>query len=469
MNFGLEGYVPYALYLLALTSLILSIFWKPIAGIFYLVPLIPLQTIRYRTNGLPLGESLVGVMLLGVAIGLLRQGRPIFPKSKWTRVIVVYGLFTYGSLCLGAFFLNQSFPLPGNPRFGTWQEYMVMPALLLLTAATAPTKRQIQALIALMCLSTFAADKSFWNSISDRDMSSYSEDLHQEGGSMGYAGTNGLAAFAAQATTFLLALAAYERRSWTKIAYYALALFTLVCLMYSFSRGGYVAFLVGWLFLGVMKQRKLLILLICFAFSWAVLVPQAVRERIEMTYDPQSGMLDNSASTRLSLWNNAMDVFGSNMFLGTGFNTYEYMHLNKRTDGGTGYYQDTHNYYVKVLVETGIVGLFLFLWVLSCFITDSYKLFRHAKDPFYASLGLGLMGWVICAVVANLFGDRWSFLQVNGFMWVLGGLVIHALTAEHALETALSPAAQDETEAAAAKTHPEPLPRALSQWSELPQ
>jgi putative inorganic carbon (hco3(-)) transporter len=321
---------------------------------------------------------------------------------------------------------------------------MVMPALLLLVAATAPTKRQMQAIVIVMCLSTLAADKSFWNTVSDRDFSTYSEDLHQDSGSMGFAGINGLAAFTAQTATFLLALAGFDRRFWVRAAYYVLAVFSAICLMYSLSRGGYVAFLAGWLFLGLFKQRSLLLLLAVFAFTWATLVPPAVQQRVTMTYDSQSGTLDNSANIRLSLWDDALQVFNSNMFLGTGFNTYEYMHLDKTT-GGSGYYEDTHNYFVKVLLETGVVGLLLFVWLLARLFGDGYRLFRRARDPFFASLGLGAVGWLVCAVVASLFGDRWSFLQVNGYMWVIAGLVAHALSIEQAaLETSDSTASVDE-------------------------
>jgi len=83
--------------------------------------------------------------------------------------------------------------------------------------------------------------------VSDRDFSSYSNDLHGEGGSMGYAGANGLAAFASQASAFLLALAAFERKKWVLAGYYGLAAFSAIVLMYSLSRGGYAAFsLVVW-------------------------------------------------------------------------------------------------------------------------------------------------------------------------------------------------------------------------------
>jgi len=430
MNLGLEPYVPYVLYMAAIGAFVLSVFWKPITGIFYLLPLIPLQTIRYRTNDLPLGSSMVGFILVGVALGLWRKGRPILPKSRWTRLLIAYVLFTYLSLCLGSIYLGQPFPLLGDHRFGVWQEYMVMPVLLLLTLALEPSKQQMRAIVLVVCLSTLALDKSFWNTVSDRDYSSYSEELHMEGGSMGYAGTNGLAAFAAQSAILVFALGTFEHRKWQRWSYYGIAVLSSFCLLYSLSRAGYAAFIAGCFVIGVLKQRKLLLLLIVFLLTWTTVVPPAVRQRIEMTYDPQTQTMDVSSATRLSLWHNALEVFDRNPLLGAGFNTYEFMHLNKRTDGATGYYADTHNYFVKVLVETGVIGFMLLLWILGRMLFESFYLFRKAREPFYTSLGLGLIGWVICAIVANLFGDRWTFLQVNGYMWVFAALVCRACDLE---------------------------------------
>jgi O-antigen ligase len=297
----------------------------------------------------------------------------------------------------------------------------------------------MQFIIVLLCISTLATDKSFWSTVSGREFTAYSDELHVEGGSMGYAGTNGLAAFTAQVATFLLALGTYERRAWARISYYGLAAFSAICLMFSLSRGGYAAFVAGCVVIGLLRQRMLLVLLVIFFLTWTTFVPSAVQERVEMTYDKQSGSLDNSSAIRLSLWNNAIEVFKSNMWLGTGFNTYEYMHLNKRSDGV--YYADTHNYFIKVLVETGIVGMAMFLWVLARMFREGCDLFRHATDPFFASLGLGAIGWLVCSLVANAFGDRWTFLQVNGYMWVIAGLVCRATQLEKEANVSLPPSA----------------------------
>jgi O-antigen ligase len=434
MHFGLEGIVGLALYVSFIGASLLSVFWRPVTGIFYLLPLIPLQTIRYRMNEFPFGGSVVGIILLAVALGVMRKGGSILPKTPWTNFLLIYVSFTYLSLCLGSLFLPWSLPIPGDPRFGTWQEYMTLPALLLMVAAVRPTNKQIKAMVIIMCVATLALDRSFWSEVSGRDFSAYSEDL-RSGGSMGYAGINGLGAFEAQIATFLIAIAGYERKFWPRLGYYALAVFSAICLLYSLSRGAYAAILVGLLFLGLVKQRKLLPLLAMFLLTWTSLVPTAVQERVMMSYDENTGGVDHSAATRLVLWEDAMQLFRSSPAVGTGFNTYAYMHREKRVDGGTGYYEDTHNIYLKVLVESGVLGLMVFFWLLVKTFFTGFRLFRIAKDPLFASLGLGLAGWVICAVVANAFGDRWSFFQVSGYMWVLCGLVSQGLLIEQASST----------------------------------
>jgi O-antigen ligase len=432
LHFGAEGYIGIILYVGAIVAVLASICWRPVVGIFYLVPLIPLQTARYRLNVFPLGASVIAIVLLAVAIGIMRRKQRVLPKTPWTLLIGIYTAFTFLSLILGSFYLDAPLPFPGNPRLSVWLDYIMMAALLLLVAAVEPSRRQMQAIVILMCLAMLALDRNFLSTVSGRDFSAFSYDL-RDAGSVGYAGINGMAALEAQFATFLLALAAFEKNRWMQLTYFALAGCSAVCLMYSLSRGGYAAMLVGWLFLGLAKKRWMLAALIAFVFTWTALVPNAVRERVTMTYE--GGELDHSSETRITLWQDAMQVFDSNIIVGSGFNTYAYMHR-------IGDYEDTHNFFLKVLVETGVFGLALFLWLLAKTFWVGLMFSRRAKDPFYASLGLGLAGWLVVAFTANMFGDRWNYLQICGYMWVIAGMVAHAKKVEEA-EPFESDAAED--------------------------
>lgn len=416
INFGLEGYLGSALYVLAVWLVFYSIFKRPLAGLYVLVPMIPLQTIRYRLQAYPLGGSVVGVTLLAVAIGLLLKRRSLLGRTPWNTILIAFCIFTFVSLCWGSLYLKQPLPffLADDARFADWREYILMPGFLFLTAAAVETRKQILILVVLMCVGAVALDKSFWSTVSDRDFTEYSDDL-RDPGAMGYAGVNGLAAFEAQFATFVLAMASYEKRRLYRWSYWAMAAASVLCLMFSLSRGGYAALVVGLLFVGLVKIRRLLVVMLVFGLVWTAVVPNAVRERVLMTWDTKDGGLDHSSETRVGLWEDAMRVVDTSPIIGTGFNTYAYM-------GRVGDYKDTHNYFIKVLVETGVVGLLLFLCLLFRLLWTGLVLHWRASDPLVRALGLGLAGWVVCSVVANMFGDRWSFLQVNGYMWVIAGL-----------------------------------------------
>jgi putative inorganic carbon (HCO3(-)) transporter len=430
VGLGISNFVatnfPYVMYFGAIVALLLSLFWRPIAGIFYLVPLIPLQTLRYEMNNLPLATSMISIMLIGIALGLLRQGVSFLPKTPWTLLICVYAVYTYLSTIMGSFYLGTALPLPGNERFGVWVDYMCMPALLLLVAAIGPSKRQTQVLVLMMCITAFLLERGYYTGVSGRDFTAYSEDLREEGGALGYAGLNGMASFAAQFCTFMLAFAAFERKSLLKLGGWALAAFSAVICGLCLSRGGYAAILAGWLFIGLAKQRILLILLLVFLLGWTGFVPGAIQDRVLMTYDSQSDTVDHSSETRIYLWYDALQLFASvNVVFGTGFNTYAYMH-------NYGGYQDTHNIYLKALLETGLFGLALLLWLMGKTFRVGWRFSRSTRDPFMASLGLGLAGWVLCAAIGSLFGDRWTYFQVNAYMWIIAGFVAAELRRERA-------------------------------------
>jgi O-antigen ligase len=157
---------------------------------------------------------------------------------------------------------------------------------------------------------------------------------------------------------------------------------------------------------------------VAFLFTWQVIVPTAVRERVTMT-ETSSGHLEASANERVKLWTAAEDSILSNPILGTGFATYQYTnHVDNL--------RDTHNWYVKVMVETGIVGMIIVVIMLQQMLSLGYRLFKRAEDPMYRGLGLGLFLAIWACIIANCFGDRWTYLEITGPLWVLVGTAICA-------------------------------------------
>jgi O-antigen ligase len=80
--------------------------------------------------------------------------------------------------------------------------------------------------------------------------------------------------------------------------------------------------------------------------------------------------------------------------------------------------RDTHNWYLKVLADTGLVGLGIVMWLLSAMGRTAWHALQHS-DSMVRAVGLGLLLALTSLVIANLFGDRWSYVEINGVLWML--------------------------------------------------
>jgi O-antigen ligase len=243
------------------------------------------------------------------------------------------------------------------------------------------------------------------------------DESKRNGGPLAY-GSNQTAAFLAQFAMFFWGFVQFTKRIKIKLFGYLLVAITLFATMYTFSRAGYLAVLASALVLGILKDRKLLLVLGIFLLTWQTVVPVPVRERVNMT-ENSNGQLEASAQERVDLWENAEKSILRSPIVGNGFATFQ---LGEHVDN----LRDTHNWYVKILVETGIIGLIIAIILLQQLLALSYRLFKQASDPLYQGLGLGLLLASCSCIVANFFGDRWTYLEITGLLWVLVGAAIRA-------------------------------------------
>jgi putative inorganic carbon (HCO3(-)) transporter len=434
IHFGLEGLLVPALYVGGMLVFLISVFVRPAAGVYLLAFTLPLQTGRYRLHQYPLGAQFVDITLLGVILGMTLRREELRLRTPVTAPLLFLAIYYYAWLVRGSLYLNAPLPFSiDDPRFSNWKNYVELFAFALVVPNVIRKKAQVRTLILVMCASFLVVNRSFYHTISSRDLSHFSYE-ERDAGPLGYAGENGFAAFETMFCAFLLGLHSFARRQAVKLALLGLIATGCYCILYSFSRGAYLASLGVLIVLGVLRQRKLILVFVLLLVIWQAVLPEAVQERILMTKrDETTGQFESSAQERLDLWEDAKGLFLSSPIAGIGFDTYEFL-------GRVGPFRDTHNYYIKVAVETGIVGLVAFLWLLLKMCRLGYQLFRSSDDPFWASVGLGFVGLMSAAVLLNFFGDRWTYQQVNGFMWMLFGCVLRGLriAASEASEAATS-------------------------------
>lgn len=413
---GLGHYIPIVAYLGFWVMCLVSLGGRPLLGLYYMMPFLPYRTLRDRFLDFPLGGNVLTILVIAVIIGALIRGKHL-PKSKLYLVWFVFAVYLYLSMWIGTAFGNAPAPLwLSDANFVAWKDYMLIPLIFVAASLVIEDRKAVRTVVILTAISLFMIDRSSLFESMSRTWTTFDENK-RDGGPLAY-GSNQTAAFLAQFGMFFWGLVQFVKRKKIKLIGYALVAMTLLAAMYTFSRGGYLAVLFSIFVLGLLKDRKLLLLLGAFLLTWQAVVPTAVRERVNMTSD-SSGQLEASAQERVDLWKDAQKSFASSPIVGNGFATFQFQEH-------VGDLKDTHNWYVKVMVETGIVGMIIALFLLQQMLAVSYRLFKQATDPLYQGLGLGLFLAICASIVANLFGDRWTYIEITGILWILVAAAIRA-------------------------------------------
>ncbi|MDR3745528.1 MAG: O-antigen ligase family protein [Acidobacteriaceae bacterium] len=413
---GLGHFIPLIAYLGFWILCIVSLAGRPVLGLYYMMPFLPYRLLRDHFLDYPLGANMLTILVLSVIVGAIIHGKRL-PKSKLYLIWLLFGIYLYFSMWIGVALSNAPAPLwLSDVNFVTWKDYMVIPLVFVATGLVVEDRKAIRTIIIITAISLLFIDRSCILESLSRTWTTFDEDK-RGGGPLAY-GSNQTAAFLAQFALFFWGFAQFVKKNKIKLLSYGLVVITLFATMYTFSRGGYLAVLVSVFILGLIKDRKLLLILGLFLLTWQTVVPVPVRERVSMT-ENANGQLEASAQERVDLWQNAESTFIHSPIVGTGFATFQ---LGEHVDN----LKDTHNWYIKVLVETGILGLILALVLLQQLLAMSYHLFRGATDPLYQGLGLGLFLATCSCIVANFFGDRWTYLEITGLLWVLASAAIRA-------------------------------------------
>jgi len=413
---GIGHYIPFVAYLGFWVMCLVSLAWRPLWGLYYMIPFLPYRSMRNHFLDYPLGVHMLLILVLAVIVGALIHGKHL-PKSKLYVIWLVFGVYLYFSMWLSAALGNAPAPLwLSDINFVNWKDYMIIPLVFVATALVVEDRKTVRTVILIAAISLLFIDRSCILESTSRTWANFDESK-RDAGPLAY-GSNETAAFLAQFAMFFWGFVQFVKRTKFKLLGYGLVAITLFATMYTFSRGGYLAVLFSVFVLGLLKDRKLLVILGVFLFTWQLIVPTAIRQRVTMT-EEANGQLESSAQERVDLWKESLDLIVQSPIVGHGFATFQ---LGQHTDN----LRDTHNWYVKVMVETGIIGLIMALILLQQTLALSYHLFRRANDPLYRGLGLGLFLALCSCMIANCFGDRWTLLEITGILWVLAGTAVCA-------------------------------------------
>jgi O-antigen ligase len=218
-----------------------------------------------------------------------------------------------------------------------------------------------------------------------------------------------------------------------------------VCLLLTYARGAWLGFImvivlmIGYIFRNFDLRIKLLCLFVGVGVLAVFLVlPQSLRVKATSVgrIDFKTGQTVNariksiaklgegSILIRSNLWKEALRIIRDYNFTGCGLNTYSIVARGYKSFNGGGIYP--HNSYLQMAAETGLFGLFAFLWVLFTFFKIGLR-YLHQKNNF---LVLGLLSGILAFLVQAFFDTHLYALKLVVLFWYTLGLTMAVIKLE---------------------------------------
>ncbi len=209
-------------------------------------------------------------------------------------------------------------------------------------------------------------------------------------------------------------------------------IFAAWCLVFTLSRGAWVATCVGSVFLLFLLNRKLaisiLILLPVFVLYFLTFAPGETKDFLRLTANNNPNNLF-SISWRLDIWQHSIKMIFKKPFLGYGLNTYMTIFHNTYLNANGGpicWPTYAHNCFIQIAFETGLLGLGGFLWILYELFNNTLKKIKvlisgHQKNFVILS---GLLAGALAFLIHSFFDTHFYSLQLSTLFWYMTGLLV---------------------------------------------
>jgi O-antigen ligase len=202
------------------------------------------------------------------------------------------------------------------------------------------------------------------------------------------------------------------------------ALLALMAVPFAFtlSRASYLGVIPAFLALTALTKRRralvavLLLVVVCSPLL-LLIAPASVVNRVLYTFQPEANQptvrlgrvgLDPSTSARLLSLRQALSGWTERPILGWGVTGFGFMDAQ----------------YARVLVETGIIGFLIFVWLLWSVLTAARSVHARMVDPMDRGLAVGFIAGTIGLLAHAIGSNTFTIIRIMEPFWLFAGIVV---------------------------------------------
>jgi O-antigen ligase len=231
---------------------------------------------------------------------------------------------------------------------------------------------------------------------------------------------------------FLLPLAAYlflNTPRWSsRILMLPVGVLMVGGLAFTYTRGAWVGSAVGLAALGFLRDRKVLLAMLAVMVAAPFLFPSTVLDR----FSTIGSLEDSSNLYRLTIWRATWLMVKDYWASGVGLGPVPYTLVYPLYEIAGTPTVHAHNLYLQVLVEMGLPGLLVFLWLMRNAFRAGLSL---RGSPYHSGIVLALVAGLVGQVIYGLADNIWYSPKNLFLFWAVVGMIAASSAALGSVES----------------------------------
>jgi len=201
------------------------------------------------------------------------------------------------------------------------------------------------------------------------------------------------------------------------------SLIILSAIIFSYVRGVWLGIIGGLIFMGILRSKKMLLfvligILVC-SMSLALFPSSRFTRRVMETFKSERPIGD-----RLYFWEGSLRIVNDYPITGVGWKGFRKVYPKYKPAEGRQLVSFAHNNFIDVAVQSGFLGLGIFLWLLVTIYKVGFHIFKELEDGYFKGISWGFLGSLTAFLIAGMSQYNFGDSEVVMLFYFLLGMVM---------------------------------------------
>ena len=200
-------------------------------------------------------------------------------------------------------------------------------------------------------------------------------------------------------------------------------LIILTAIIFSYGRAVWIGLIVGLIFMGILGSRRLLLSILAGIMICSILIlalpSSEFAQRVAGTVKSKHPVGD-----RTEFWEGSLRILRDYPITGVGWEGFRKVYPRYRPSEEEKSVSNAHNNFVDVAVDSGLLGMGIFIWLLVTIYKVGFHIFKELEEGYFKGIAWGFLGSLTAFLIAGLSQYNFGDSEVVMLFYFLLGMVM---------------------------------------------